>query len=380
LADPKWGKLAGGNHLNWPKGLKHAENRDLWFRRFSEIEPGMEIKSLAKLWNCSHSSAWLWATLFRYPFPDLRGHSGRPRTKRWDHVDWKQTDIQLARAMGVTHQRVRQVRAARGFGPSAVRRPVPPNPPKGKIAAGNYVRWPAGFKHTAARDRWFTAFSWLEPGMELGEISKLWNCSYDAVRPWANVFQYPYERPRHPSKQSSQVWDKVDWTQRDSQLARAIGISRERVRQVRAARGIGPSDHQARLEQFERWVHANRKHLHGLRADEVIAKWGSPHSLSMARRLLKKAKVRPFSRGARWQEADWRLPNRDLARIWAVTPNCITDVRARLKMGPSQWRGKDRNLKANPAYQQAYAQELRRAGGGGKGPQASNSAKQRIGP
>ena len=110
---------------------------------------------------------------------------------------------------------------------------------------GFRLTWPAGLKKTPTRVRWFEKFSQLKPGLDLQQVSDTLHEPYATVYRWADTFGYPFPDRRRRGRVSSGQWDEVDWGLRNAQIARELGVSRERVRQVRAARGMGPSAHRA---------------------------------------------------------------------------------------------------------------------------------------
>jgi hypothetical protein len=229
------------------------------------------------------------------------------------------------------------------------------------MAGGPRIQWPNELKHTGTRDRWFERFAKLKPGLSLQEVSRLLSESYASVYRWADVFEYPFPDLRRQGRVSSDEWEKADWAQRDADIARALGVSRERVRQVRAARGIGPSTHRATVQRFMRWAKGHRVKLHGIPVAEALRSFGDELSPQVARRVLRLAGVRPHDPGSRWREVDWRLPNRDLARLWNTSAKYVANIRARLKAGPAQWDAPRGKLNGNGRYQQALSLEKQRA-------------------
>ena len=193
--------------------------------------------------------------------------------------------------------------------------------------------------------------------MNLQQIAAELKEAYASVYRWADLFHYPFPDLRREGRVSGENWEKVDWCKRDAEIARELGISRERVRQVRASRGIGPSAHRALVHKFSKWVIAHRDKLHGLPVYEVLKMFDCTLSQQVARRLLRAHNVRPHDPASRWRGIDWRLPNRDLARIWGTSAKYIANIRARLNVGPADWDAKSSRIAEDTAYQQALAQE-----------------------
>jgi hypothetical protein len=223
---------------------------------------------------------------------------------------------------------------------------------------GYRLQWPAGLKHTATRDKWFEKFAQLRAGMNLQQVAASLSEAYASVYRWADLFQYPFPDLRREGRVSTRDWQEVDWCLRDADIARQLGISRERVRQVRASRGIGPSAHRATVQKFSKWVVANRERLHGLPVYEALKMFGCTLSQQVARRLLRMHDVRPHDPASRWRNIDWRLPNRDLAGIWQTSAKYIANIRARLHMGSAQWDAKSSKIEVIVEYQQSLAREM----------------------
>jgi hypothetical protein len=235
------------------------------------------------------------------------------------------------------------------------------------VMSGGYtLQWPSGLKHTATRDRWFQRYSQLRQGMNLQEIAAELNEAYASVYRWADLFQYPFPDLRREGRVSSDSWEHVDWCLRDAEIARKLDISRERVRQVRSARGVGPSAHRALVQRFNKWIVSNRERLDGLPVYEVLKLFGCDLSQQVARRLLRAQGIKPHDPASRWRGIDWRLPNRDLARIWSTSAKYIANIRARLQVGPADWDAKNSKIEEIVEYQQALAHELIKSRGGRK--------------
>lgn len=103
----------------------------------------------------------------------------------------------------------------------------------------NTVSWPAGLSETRVRKEWFERLRKLPPGLDAEALAARYRATYRAVLRWAHVFGYPI-RDRRRAPQAK--WESVDWSQPDARIARDLGVSRERVRQVRIERGMPPSN------------------------------------------------------------------------------------------------------------------------------------------
>jgi len=96
--------------------VKRTPARVFWFERLGALPAGLDLRTLAQALGTPYSTARRWAFLFGYPITDLRCRGG-PRDK-WDGIDWALTDSQIARQLGVSRERVRQVRKQQGLAPS----------------------------------------------------------------------------------------------------------------------------------------------------------------------------------------------------------------------------------------------------------------------
>jgi hypothetical protein len=228
------------------------------------------------------------------------------------------------------------------------------------MASSATIRWPRTLKHTRTRDRWFKHFAKLKPGLSLQRVSRQLKENYASVYRWAELFEYRFPDLRRSGRVSSSEWDKVDWSLRDADIARELGVSRERVRQVRADRRAGPSSHRALVHKFVGWCKSRRDKLHGQTVAAVVAKFGGGLSQQVARRIMRTVGVQPHDPGQRWREAEWRLPNRDLASIWDASPKYVANIRARLQVGHAKWDSRN-GAAQDPRYLKALAGERKKA-------------------
>ena len=221
------------------------------------------------------------------------------------------------------------------------------------------MSWPNALKVTAIRKKWFEKVSKLPPGIDLAQAARQLRQPYGAVRRWAVLFGYRF--PDRRRTVSREQWNKVDWRKRDAEIARELGVTRECVRLVRRARGIGPSAAQTAVRQLEGFIASHRDDLHGLLVEDVIRHSGTDLPYHVVRRVLREQDVSPHEPQSPLREIDWRLPNRDLAEVWGTTARYVANLRARLRTGPAQWSARNRELSKNPSYRQALAREKQRA-------------------
>jgi hypothetical protein len=219
--------------------------------------------------------------------------------------------------------------------------------------------WPTTLKKTAIRQEWFAKISRLPPGLNLRKAARMLREPYGAVRRWGVLFGYQF--PDRRRTVSREEWAGVDWEMRDAEIARGLGVTRECVRLVRKARGMGPSAAQAATKELESFIIANCDRLHGLLVEEVIHHSGTELPYHVVRRLLRENDIRPHEAQSPLRDIDWRLPNRDLASLWGTSPRYIANLRARQAAGPAQWSARNGEIKRNRAYANAMAHEKQKA-------------------
>jgi hypothetical protein len=221
------------------------------------------------------------------------------------------------------------------------------------------LKWPEPLKPTAIRRAWFEKVSKLPPGLDLNEAAKALREPYGAVRRWAVLFGYQF--PDRRRTVSPQQWSKVDWARRDADIARSLGVTRECVRLVRKSKGVGPSAAQRAIRNFEHFVATQRDRLHGLLVEDVIRHSGTDLPYHVVRRVLRDGDVQPHEPHSPLREINWKLPNRDLAAIWATSARYIANLRARLEVGPSKWNARRRDIARSSEYNAALTKEKQRA-------------------
>jgi hypothetical protein len=98
-------------------------------------------------------------------------------------------------------------------------------------------------------------------------------------------------------------WAAVDWSLRDADIARRLGVSRERVRQVRKGKGLPPSSEIGRHPHD--WNAVDWSKTDG----EIARRLGmTPQRVGRARRSrgIDRAPQAVVNRAYGWDEAKWR--------------------------------------------------------------------------
>jgi len=153
--------------------------------------------------------------------------SQKPLAIDWAQVDWTKPNRVLAQELGTLSSHIGYYRRRLGFAG------VPIDP-----------RWRRSALYGA-----FQGVDWALPNQELVERTGLTPDMIDAARRALGQPRSPYpkhgsQQTRHPLWQptwggkSPDEWRKLDWTQSLAQLGQQMGVSPERVRQIRVQLGL----------------------------------------------------------------------------------------------------------------------------------------------
>ena len=157
----------------------------------------------------------------------------------------------------------------------------------------------------------------------------------------------------------------ADWSLQDSVLGRLLGVSRERVRQVRRKLGKPPAVHHGqnnrdrshdmmpRLAKVLDQCCADMKYA-SLRAVAEVAGVDT----STVRVALVAARVDTWGALIHpWPLMNWALPNIDLATIWGLTCNLAGTNRARHGKCKASWHRQHGAVPTDTAYADAILVE-----------------------
>ena len=181
------------------------------------------------------------------------------------------------------------------------------------------------FLHAATVDGW----DWSKTN---GDLAVEHGVSKAAVSCWRHILGKP-----HAPNFGNRNCENIDWTKCDSEIARSVSVSRERVRQLRLAHG--KPKHRFYDIKFERFAAAvaGRKEL--CSTDCAALGVSEPTARRYCGRIgLAWIDRRRFSGGPRiypWDQFNWRLPSSLLTEIWCAKPNVVASRRNRRNIGPS---------------------------------------------
>ena len=147
-------------------------------------------------------------------------------------------------------------------------------------------------------------------------------------------------------KAFSAKWSKLDWSKTNAELADELGLTGERIRQIRLKARAPKS---ARAHQMRKttaalqWAKDNLEQIKGLTAAEL----GRKHGINLRwRRGPLYQFLKPFLRNGilfkkhRWDLMNFKLPNRDLERIWKLPRYMVTAYRFRNRRPRPTWRSR----------------------------------------
>lgn len=127
-------------------------------------------------------------------------------------------------------------------------------------------------------------------------------------------------------------WSRVDWSLRDIEIAQRTGLTRERVRQVRRdlQKPESPNKgiHTSVLKR-NAVLDACARRRQPLSSKDLSVMLGT--SQQAAAIILKNYPYRKVlnNRKHPWEAFNWDLPTRDLAEIWNVRAQSVSNQRAR---------------------------------------------------
>jgi hypothetical protein len=161
---------------------------------------------------------------------------------------------------------------------------------KSKATAGALAAslpWPAGLRPTPIRQKWHKCLSDCPIGLSLKAIAERLGQPYASVAFWAKKLRYPFT-PLKRGRKSRIDWNRQDWSLKNCELARQLGVSGERVRQVRRDRSLPPTP---RLSEdgrkFRQFVRENRHLIPAASVRSLISASGAEISPTTAQQILK---------------------------------------------------------------------------------------------
>ncbi len=170
-------------------------------------------------------------------------------------------------------------------------------------------------------------------------------------------------------------WEALDWTRTDRELARQLGYTRERIRQVRRELGMADSPfkrHSAKGIALREWLRRNRDRAGALNGEQIRAESGVTLGSGAIARYMRMEGIAWTGAGPprpaappKYSLFNWDLPNHQLSRIWGSLANYVSRRRARSGHGPARWDGRSihtmQGTVAFEEYRAALKAEQRKA-------------------
>jgi hypothetical protein len=140
-------------------------------------------------------------------------------------------------------------------------------------------------------------------------------------------------------------WRSWDWSKQDVELAREMGLSRERIRQIRQLLGAPRSPHHGCLPATHRhntlvalqWAIENLDRLKGLSGRELTRQYGFLPCSPVYEFLRTKGVLRNGNYKHRWDLMNWELPSLVLERVWELPFHSAADYRFRKRPARPKW-------------------------------------------
>jgi hypothetical protein len=133
----------------------------------------------------------------------------------------------------------------------------------------------------------------------------------------------------------------MDWSKQNVELAAETGLTQERIQQIRLRVGAPKSPQQHRWRKTAKvlpWARDNLDQIKGLSWAEVVLKYGlPPYERESTLHQFLKPFLRNGSRKHRWDLMNFKLPNRDLQRIWRLPYNKAGSYRYEHRLPLSTW-------------------------------------------
>jgi len=76
---PDAGQGGDSGEIVWPARLKRTPVRVLWFDRIRSLPPGLDLQTIANMFDVGKTTAHMWVNTFGYVTRDDRGGAGKKR-------------------------------------------------------------------------------------------------------------------------------------------------------------------------------------------------------------------------------------------------------------------------------------------------------------
>jgi hypothetical protein len=219
-------------------------------------------------------------------------------------------------------------------------------------------------KQEFEREYWAAA-DWTKPNTLIANEAGVNDLTVIAWRTALNKPKNP-RKPRDPKpkEERRQEWQTWDWSKLNSQIARQHGIGRERVRQIRRLLDK-PNPNPELRRPVSALIEAKINEFVHLTSREAAKAIGCTRDqlLNAARPLgirFAKQGSNPTER-PEWAIMNWRLPNRDLEKVWGLTFGRVASKRNRSSKPPPVYDIRFGKQISDPKYAEELEAEKAKA-------------------
>ena len=143
---------------------------------------------------------------------------------------------------------------------------------------------------------------------------------------------------------------EIDWEwETDASIALKLGVSRERIRQIRIERKKPECKVKwsAAGTEIRKWLEEHRDEVTGMKGHEIVRMMPGECQIPTKYNILKKSGIK-YTRGwgKTWKYGEegerplnWVLPTKWLALIWGMSTHQVSQHRMMINAGPSEWHG-----------------------------------------
>jgi hypothetical protein len=166
------------------------------------------------------------------------------------------------------------------------------------------------------------------------------------------------------------IWEQINWSRQDTEIARVLNLSRERIRQKR--RELGKPDAESKhskptMLQLREWVRANRESLSGLILVAMVQRAASAGIEATVPTMRAVAISEGVTVGKAssvytlvpWDRVNWGMPNKAIAEAWRVRTHRVSQYRSTHLLGPATISRKSQECEIAAAAERAKADEWR---------------------
>jgi hypothetical protein len=306
-----------GASMNSPSSTLAAQRAE----QFRSLPPDLTIEQVAHALGINYGAAYEWGRRLGYAFQlKMRGPQSTIAAEQFRSLPPNLTIAQVAHALGISYGAA--------------------------YKAGRRLGYAFQLNMRGFRSGGMAKMKQLPPNLTVRQVMRQLKIPLSTASNWIRQSGYAFQRLGVSFR-----WNDVDWSQTNRTIAKAMGVTAERARQVRAELG------KPRLRPRQRSISEHLRKIHalprGLTIIEVARRLrvsygyagGLARQAGYACRLLHRKVPLP-----RWRTVNWSLSNTAIGRVLGVSFDTVDKMRRRLgkppvdgrqKVTPEQWRRMD---------------------------------------